>query len=123
MKKNRGVERNKENASSDGEGFSRRDFMRAGALGAGAAAATLGATSKSFAAPVMDIDIPSIRIPSEIPDTLSEAENVGSFEGNGMSGAEVFAKLCKHEKLAGLFCCPGNYTVINAIAAAGLIKP
>src|SRR5271166_7116417 len=37
-----------------------------------------------------------------------------------MSGAEVFAKLCVEEQLAALFCCPGNYTVINAIAAAGV---
>ena len=37
-----------------------------------------------------------------------------------MSGAEVFAKLCQEEELAALFCCPGNYTVINAIAAAGV---
>ena len=37
-----------------------------------------------------------------------------------MTGAEVFAKLCKEEDLAALFCCPGNYTVINAIAAAGI---
>ena len=37
-----------------------------------------------------------------------------------MTGAEVFATLCKEEELAALFCCPGNYTVINAIAAAGV---
>ena len=37
-----------------------------------------------------------------------------------MTGAEVFAKLCKDEDLAAMFCCPGNYTVINAIAAAGV---
>ena len=37
-----------------------------------------------------------------------------------MTGAEVFAKLCKEEELAAMFCCPGNYTVINAIAAAGV---
>ena len=37
-----------------------------------------------------------------------------------MTGAEVFAQLCKEEELAALFCCPGNYTVINAIAAAGV---
>jgi thiamine pyrophosphate-dependent acetolactate synthase large subunit-like protein len=45
---------------------------------------------------------------------------VGTFEGRGMTGAEVFAKLCKEEDLAAMFCCPGNYTVINAMAAAGI---
>jgi thiamine pyrophosphate-dependent acetolactate synthase large subunit-like protein len=64
--------------------------------------------------------IPTIRIPKEIPATLSEQAKVGSFDGKGMTGAEVFAKLCKDEDLAALFCCPGNYTVINAIAAAGV---
>ncbi len=37
-----------------------------------------------------------------------------------MNGAEVFARLCKEEELAAMFCCPGNYTVINAIAATGI---
>ena len=64
--------------------------------------------------------IPSIAIPKEIPESMNEAPKPGSFEGQGMTGAEVFAKLCKEEELAALFCCPGNYTVINAIAAAGV---
>ena len=64
--------------------------------------------------------IPSITIPKEIIESLHEKPKPGSFEGRGMSGAEVFAKLCKEENLAALFCCPGNYTVINAIAAAGV---
>ena len=64
--------------------------------------------------------IPSITIPKEVPGTLNESAKGGSFEGRGMTGAEVFAKLCKQEDLAAMFCCPGNYTVINAIAAAGV---
>ncbi len=93
------------------EKTSRRNF------GMGAvAAATLLKPGTILAAP----SIPSIRIPKEIPENLSEAAKPGSFEGKGMTGAEVFAKLCKDEDLAALFCCPGNYTVINAIAAAGV---
>lgn len=64
--------------------------------------------------------IPSIAIPKEVLESIKEAPKPGSFEGQGMTGAEVFAKLCKDEDLAALFCCPGNYTVINAIAAAGV---
>ncbi len=64
--------------------------------------------------------IPSITIPKEVLESIKEAPKPGSFEGRGMTGAEVFAKLCKDEDLAALFCCPGNYTVINAIAAAGV---
>ncbi len=66
------------------------------------------------------VSIPSISIPKEITDSVGEAPKPGAFEGQGMTGAEVFAKLCKDEDLAALFCCPGNYTVINAIAAAGV---
>lgn len=94
---------------------SRRGFLalpaKAAALMGPMAAAAAAATSGS---------IPSISIPKEIPANLNEAAKPGSFEGRGMTGAEIFAKLCKDEDLAALFCCPGNYTVINAIAAAGV---
>ena len=85
-------------------------------VAAGAAAAAFLPQAKLPAAPA----IPSITIPKELPTSLGETPKVGSFEGRGMTGAEVFAKLCKEEELAALFCCPGNYTVINAIAAAGV---
>ncbi len=83
-----------------------------------AVVAAVGTTSNVLANAMPEIQ--SIRIPKEIPASLAEAPKPGSFEGNGMTGAEVFAKLCKEEELAALFCCPGNYTVINAIAAAGI---
>lgn len=37
-----------------------------------------------------------------------------------MTGAQVFARVCKDEGVAALFCCPGNYGVIHAIAGAGI---
>ena len=92
---------------------SRRNFMAP--VGAGAVAA-LVRPKQILAAPTL----PSIRIPNEVPGTMNEPAKAGSFEGRGMTGAEIFAKLCKQEDLAALFCCPGNYTVINAIAAAGI---
>jgi hypothetical protein len=94
----------------------RRDFLAGPAAAAGAVAAVMVA-SKPLRA---DVPIPSISIPKEIPANLSEDPKPGSFEGRGMSGAEVFAKLCVEEELAAMFCCPGNYTVINAMAAAGV---
>ena len=96
---------------------SRRNFLMTPAA-AGAMAAAVVRPGQLFAA--TEGVIPSIRIPKEIPATLTEAAKSGSFEGKGMTGAEVFAKLCKDEDLAAMFCCPGNYTVINAIAAAGV---
>lgn len=92
----------------------RRKFLS----GSAAVVAAVGSSSNVLANAVPEI--PSIRIPKEIPAALVEEAKPGSFEGKGMTGAEVFAKLCKEEELAALFCCPGNYTVINAIAAAGV---
>ncbi len=92
---------------------SRRSFFKP--LAAGAAAAAAYQTKLNAAPP-----IPSITIPKDLPTSLNETPKVSSFEGRGMTGAEIFAKLCKEEDLAAMFCCPGNYTVINAIAAAGV---
>ena len=100
----------------DRPGASRRDFFTGPAAAAGVIAAAALA-SKPLRA---DVPIPSITIPKEIPANLSEEAKPGSFQGRGMSGAEVFAKLCVEEDLSALFCCPGNYTVINALAAAGV---
>src|SRR5579864_7437777 len=99
---------------SEKEKPSRRNFLRP--VAAGAAAAAFLPQAKLMAAP----PIPSITIPKDLPTSLGENPKVGTFEGRGMTGAEIFAKLCKDEDLAALFCCPGNYTVINAIAAAGV---
>jgi thiamine pyrophosphate-dependent acetolactate synthase large subunit-like protein len=101
---------------------SRRDFLLKSAAGVGAAVAA-GTGAGVFAAEttnIADVKIPSIRIPTDFTASLDEAPAPGQFEGRGMSGAEVFAQLCLKEELAALFCCPGNYTVINALAAAGI---
>ena len=105
-----------------GDSGSRRDFLRKSALGMGAAVAA-GASARAFTAErvsISDVSIPSITIPADFTASLDEAPVTPRFEGRGMSGAEVFAQLCVQENLAGLFCCPGNYTVINALAAAGI---
>src|SRR5262245_8558227 len=72
------------------------------AVSAGAAAAAAGVT-----------------VPADIPKSLSETPDPGSFE-KGMTGAQIFAKACKDEGLGVLMCCPGNYTVIGAIATVGV---
>jgi thiamine pyrophosphate-dependent acetolactate synthase large subunit-like protein len=95
----------------------RRQFLAGAAPAVAAAAAAL--TPADVVAQATSA-IPSLRIPREIATALGEAPTVGSFEGNGMTGAEVFADLCKKEGLAAMFCCPGNYTVTHAIAAAGV---
>lgn len=104
--------------SDQDERASRRNFLRASALGVGATAAA--ASSGTFSADLGEPNIPSIRVPDDFEKSLAETEKPGSFEGRGQTGAEVFANLCKQEQLAALFCCPGNYTIINALAAAGI---
>ncbi len=99
------------------EASSRRNFLAAPAVAGALATATLRPAQLLAATSVA---VPSIQIPKEVAATLSEQPKPGTFEGRGMTGAEVFAKLCKDEDLAAMFCCPGNYTVINAIAAAGI---
>lgn len=97
----------------------RRQFLLSAAPAAAAAAAGAAfAPGKLMAqgAP----SIPSIKIPKELGTSMGEAPFVGTFEGNGMTGAEIFAQLCVKENLAAMFCCPGNYTVIHAVAAAGI---
>jgi hypothetical protein len=96
------------------KGMSRRKFF---------APVIAGATAAAVAQPgglvAAETSIPSIKIPKDVLDSLAEPAQVGSFE-KGITGAEVFAKACKEEKLAAMFCCPGNYQVINAIAGAGI---
>ena len=93
---------------------SRRNFLAPVAAGAVAAAIVKPASAATGG-------IPSITLPKEIPATLAEPVHIGTFtQPRGMTGAEVFAKACKDEELAALFCCPGNYPIINAIAGAGI---
>jgi len=94
---------------------SRRSFIKTSALAGAAGAATLLA-SESSQAHSEDAAL-NITIPAEIPATMAEAAQPANFP---MSGAEVFAKFCNDEGVAGFFCCPGNYNMINAIAAEGI---
>lgn len=108
--------------NTDSAGNSRRDFLRKSALGLGGAVAA-GAAGTAFSAEttsIADVKLPSIKIPTDFTSSLAEDAKTPTFTGRGMSGAEVFAQLCVKEELAALFCCPGNYTVINALAAAGI---
>lgn len=103
---------------------SRRHFLRLAGTGIGTAGtlAAVGFSANSLAADANPgaSDIPSIRLADAFRASLAEAPGTVSFEGAGMTGAEVFAQLCKQENLAALFCAPGNYTIINALAAAGI---
>jgi thiamine pyrophosphate-dependent acetolactate synthase large subunit-like protein len=93
-------------------GLSRRNFLRKTVSGAGATAAVAVAGRSAFAA-----EAPSIVIPPEFAAAAKATPKPLEFP---MSGAEVFARACKEEGVAALFCCPGNYTVVHALASAGI---
>src|SRR5438046_9592763 len=88
---------------------SRRDFLTKSALGA-SAATILGAPAAALAADAV-ANMPAIRIPDDFVKSVQEAPITLDFGEKGLTGAEVFARACKEEGLAALFCCPGNYGI------------
>jgi thiamine pyrophosphate-dependent acetolactate synthase large subunit-like protein len=94
---------------------SRRRFMKQAVLGAGATAATLGAGTVGLAA--AEEDIAPIRVPDEFETAKSAPLPTVDFP---MTGAQVFARACKAEGVAALFCCPGNYSVVHSISDTGI---
>jgi thiamine pyrophosphate-dependent acetolactate synthase large subunit-like protein len=112
MGNDRGISKN---AGADKAGRSpRRAF-----LGGVAAATAAGALLKSQ--PLFgDTSIPSIRIPKAVTESLAAPPRRADYSGKGMTGAQVFANLCKDEDLAALFCAAGNYYIINEIAQIGI---
>jgi thiamine pyrophosphate-dependent acetolactate synthase large subunit-like protein len=64
--------------------------------------------------------IPSIRIPKAVDESLNAAPRRADFGGQGMTGAQIFANLCKDEELAALFCAAGNYHIFDEIAQVGI---
>ena len=99
---------------------SRRKFILSSAATAAAVSAVSVTPSVAIAETSVE-KLPDIDIPDEFAQSLNAPLTPGEFSNKaGMSGAQVFAKACKQENLAALFCCPGNYDVINAIAAEGI---
>ncbi len=90
---------------------SRRGFVTKGAVAAAVAAGADAAASTT------ERHDGNIKLPSEVPASLEEDSKPPDFP---MTGAQIFAKACKAEGLAALFCAPGNYVVINAIASEGI---
>ena len=94
---------------------SRRKFITKAMAGAGATTVIAFGESGTAAA-----DNPESR-PIKIPDEFAQAAQSTPVQANfPMTGAQVFARVCKEEGLAALFCCPGNYNVVNAIAQEGI---
>ena len=99
--------------------LSRRTFLRK-AAGAGAtAAAALGVSAAAGAPPgaAGDTNVAPIKIPAEFDAARTSTLPKLDFP---LTGAQVFARVCKEEGVAALFCCPGNYAIVHAIASTGI---
>jgi len=95
---------------------SRRSFITKAAVSAGAAATVLNSSAVLGAADTANGAKP-IKIPDEFELAAKATPKKTEFP---MTGADVFARVCKEEGLAALFCCPGNYNIQNAIALEGI---
>ncbi|MFN0084745.1 MAG: thiamine pyrophosphate-binding protein [Blastocatellia bacterium] len=102
----------RKNGKEKGPDVTRRRFIAGGAAGVGASVAgVLGEAGAGVSA-----DNP-IRIPGEFAQAAQAQPVKAAFP---MTGAQVFARVCKEEGLAALFSCPGNYSIVNAIALEGI---
>jgi thiamine pyrophosphate-dependent acetolactate synthase large subunit-like protein len=95
---------------------SRRHFLHKAAVGAGAAV-TLGSSVAAAQQAGSQSTPRPITIPPEFGAASSAVPAPLQFP---MTGAQVFARACKEEGVAALFACPGNYTVVHALAGAGI---
>jgi thiamine pyrophosphate-dependent acetolactate synthase large subunit-like protein len=94
---------------------SRRRFLHKAVAGAGATAAAAMAATPLGASTTADTS--AIAIPPEFAAAKAAQPAAADFP---LTGAQVFARACKEEGVAAMFCCPGNYPVIHAIAATGI---
>jgi thiamine pyrophosphate-dependent acetolactate synthase large subunit-like protein len=95
---------------------SRRDFLKSSGLLAASGVAAASAL-KPAVAEAKALDAASLKLPAEFGvATKTPAEPVAL----PTTGAGLFAKACKDEGLAVMFCCPGNYTVTHAMAKIGI---
>lgn len=97
-------------------GLTRRSFVRRAAASAGATVAAAVGASTGMAAAADEAGT-GIKVPAEFEAAKSSPLPRLEFP---MTGAQVFARACKEEGVAALFCCPGNYSMIHAIASTGI---
>ena len=102
----------KRKVADDAQDVSRRKFIRSAVTGA--AATTVASLTANE---VHAQDAKAIRVPDAFLEAAKAVPVKAAFP---MSGAQVFARVCKEEGLAALFSCPGNYSVVNAIAQEGI---
>ena len=101
---------------------------RRSVLGVGVAAvsASVGlmpsrAVAETACAPGEGASAPEDGTVKAFGDSLEAAPTRKDFTSpGGITGAQIFANLCKDENLAALFMCSGNYTITHEIAQVGV---
>ena len=107
------MDHHRENFSQLCDTPERRAFMKKAMFGAGATAA-LGTSGVGLTAQETDA---KITIPPEFEAAKKATLPTMDFP---LRGAQVFARACHEEGVKALFCCPGNYEVVHAIADTGI---
>jgi len=102
---------------------SRRDFIKQAAMVAGTTGAALASagTAAMSGAGNRDADGNNSESTIQLADAHKVYKNAPVTEFQfPATGADIFAKACKDESLAALFCAPGNYGIISAMGNSGI---
>jgi thiamine pyrophosphate-dependent acetolactate synthase large subunit-like protein len=111
---------NKNRGKKTGPDVTRRTFITKAIAGAGATTVIALGADKARASETSASESAENSL-IRVPDEFAQAAKATPVKVNfPMTGAQVFARLCKEEGLAALFSCPGNYPVVNAIALEGI---
>ncbi len=105
-------------ASETVQDINRRNFMKTAALGVGAAGAATVVGAESVRTNTTAMSDKANIHRTEAHKIFKDAP-IQEFQFPA-TGADIFAKACKDEGLAALFCCPGNYSIVSAIANQGI---
>jgi thiamine pyrophosphate-dependent acetolactate synthase large subunit-like protein len=107
--------KNRKGEVAESPDVSRRTFMSKAVVGVGATAVSVLTANEAAATDTANGNA------IKIPDVFAQAADTPPVKTDfPMTGAQVFARVCKEEGLAALFSCPGNYPVVNAIAQEGI---
>ncbi|MFN8061400.1 MAG: thiamine pyrophosphate-binding protein [Vicinamibacterales bacterium] len=100
--------------SKPSSSVTRRAFVRNATRGATLATGVLAGLPVTARA---EAEGHAIRTPADFAAAKSAPLPTIDFP---LTGADAFARVCKAEGLAALFCCPGNYEIIHAITNQGI---
>ncbi len=99
---------------------SRRNFLKLATVGAAAAAPGLAEAQqrrgRNAAVPAAPPEVEPV-VPNELKNFKTAPLPPINFP---MTGANLFGRACLAEGVGAMFCCPGNYGVINAVANHGI---